>query len=156
VSSAYDARVLGFDPYPNSADTHFDDQMRLGLHAPITQAMVDLYHTKLKWVVPNGRYVFMSEQAARQWNWGNHPAEAMDDLRRALALDPHLKVIIGHGLTDLVTPYFETKMLLDQLPAYGDAARVELKVYPGGHMFYARDDSRRAFRDDVRAVIAPE
>jgi carboxypeptidase C (cathepsin A) len=156
VSSSYDARVLGLDPYPESARTQFDDQLRIGLHAPITQAMVDIYHTKLKWIVENGRYQFMNEDAARQWNWGNRPAEAVNDLRRDLALDPHLKVLVGHGLTDLVTPYFETKMLLDQLPAYGDAARVQLKIYPGGHMFYTRDASRRAFRDDARAIIAPE
>jgi carboxypeptidase C (cathepsin A) len=156
VASSYDARVLGFDPYPQSARTDFDDQLRLGLHAPITQAMVDLYRNKLKWVVENGRYLFMNEEAGRQWNWGNRPAEATGDLRRAMALDPHLKVFASHGLTDLVTPYFETKMLLDQLPAYGAASRVQFKVYPGGHMFYTREASRRAFRDDARAMIAPE
>jgi hypothetical protein len=34
-----------------------------------------------------------------------------------------------------------------QVPAYG-AGRVSLAVYPGGHMFYSRPDSRAAFKAD--------
>ena len=28
--------------------------------------------------------------------------------------------------------------------------------YPGGHMFYLRDGSRRSFRDDARALYEPQ
>ncbi len=153
VSSLYDGRETGYDPYPNSMRTNNDDQMRLGLHAPITQAMVDLYRNRLNWVVENGRYQFQNEQAGRQWDWGGRSAEAVRDLRMALALDPRMRVLVGHGLTDLVTPYFESKMVLDQIPAFGPADRLKLQVYPGGHMFYNRDASRKQFRDDVRALI---
>ena len=38
---------------------------------------------------------------------------------------------------------------LDQLPAYASADRVRFVVYPGGHMFYSRDGSRKAFRAEV-------
>jgi carboxypeptidase C (cathepsin A) len=58
-----------------------------------------------------------------------------------------------HGVADLVTPYFVTKLLLDQLPAFGDSPRIRLVVLPGGHMSYIRDDSRRALRDDARTLI---
>jgi carboxypeptidase C (cathepsin A) len=46
-----------------------------------------------------------------------------------------------------VTPYFASQLLLNQLPDFND--RVELAVYPGGHMFYFREDSRAAFRRDA-------
>ena len=153
VSSSYDAMTTGLDPFPESSRSFFDDQLRIGLHAPITQAMVDIYHNRLKWVIENGRYQFQNEQAGRQWDWGGRDNEAVSDLRRAMALDPNMKVIIAHGLTDLVTPYFESKMVLDQLPALGAPDRLQFRVYAGGHMFYSRDDSRHAFHDDVRAVI---
>jgi hypothetical protein len=52
-----------------------------------------------------------------------------------------------------VTPYFTTKLLLDQLPAYGDGARVKLTVSPGGHMSYLRSDSRKMLRDGARELI---
>ena len=57
--------------------------------------------------------------------------------------------MVAHGLTDLVTPYFATAMLLRQTPAFGNAQRLTLRTYPGGHMFYSRDDSRAALHDDA-------
>ena len=62
-------------------------------------------------------------------------------------------MLVGHGLFDLATPYFGTKMVLDQLPAFATPQRLKLVVYPGGHMFYSRDASRRAFRTEVEALI---
>jgi carboxypeptidase C (cathepsin A) len=77
----------------------------------------------------------------------------MPDVRHILALDPKLKLLIGHGLFDLTTPYFGSKTRLDQLPAYASADRVKLVVYPGGHMFYSREASRRAFRTEAEALM---
>ena len=152
IGSAYDATVSGFDPSPFSQSHGSDDQMRLGLHAPIVSAMVGLYRDKLNWSVEGARYAFMSEQASRQWDWGRGGAEAVSDLRQALALDPHLRVLIAHGLTDVVTPYLETQMVLDQMPDYGAPERVRFMTYAGGHMFYSRDEARKMFRDDARAL----
>jgi carboxypeptidase C (cathepsin A) len=39
------------------------------------------------------------------------------------------------------------------VPALGAPQRVKLVVYPGGHMFYSRDASRKAFRDEVQALM---
>ena len=74
-------------------------------------------------------------------------------MRRVLALDPKLKLLVGHGLFDLATPYFGSQIQLDQLPAYAVSDRVRLVVYPGGHMFYSRDASRKAFRDEVEKIM---
>jgi carboxypeptidase C (cathepsin A) len=62
-------------------------------------------------------------------------------------------VLVAHGLFDLATPYFGTKMALDQLPAFAAAPRVKLVVYRGGHMFYSRDASRQALRSEVEALM---
>jgi carboxypeptidase C (cathepsin A) len=74
-------------------------------------------------------------------------------LRQTLARDPKLKLLVVHGLFDLATPYFGSKILLDQLPAYATPDRVKLVVYPGGHMFYSRDASRKAFRDEAEKTM---
>jgi carboxypeptidase C (cathepsin A) len=60
---------------------------------------------------------------------------------------------VTHGFTDLVTPYLAAKLLLDQLPAFGEQNRVRLDVFPGGHMFYTRDGSRAAFRDSAKKLF---
>jgi carboxypeptidase C (cathepsin A) len=65
-----------------------------------------------------------------------------------LALDPQLRVLVVHGTSDLATPYFENRLILDQFPDFG-ADRVMFRLYPGGHMFYSRDASRAAWRRDV-------
>ena len=87
------------------------------------------------------------------WFRGLSPAESVTELRQILALDPKLKVLVAHGLFDLATPYFGSKILLDQLPAFATPPRVKLVVFPGGHMFYARDASRKAFRAEAEALM---
>lgn len=154
VTGRYDASVLAADPYPDSSFYHFSDPSGDGLTAPMTSAIVDLTTRKLNWR-PDGSYELLSSTVNRGWDFGRSlkPAESLDDLRRILALDPKLKVLIGHGLFDLATPYYGSKLKLDQLPAFAQPPRVKLVVYPGGHMFYARDDSRRAFRSEAEALM---
>ena len=81
----------------------------------------------------------------------------MEDLRQLLALDPSLKLTVAHGYTDLLTAYGIDKYLLDHLPDLGNPGRVQLKLYPGGHMLYLVPDSRRALTRDAKATYpAPQ
>jgi carboxypeptidase C (cathepsin A) len=154
VTGRYDASITGLDPYPDSSFYHFSDPSGEPLYAPLTSAAVDLTTRKLNWR-PDGSYQVLSGAVAKAWDFGHgqHPAESISQLREILALDPKLKLLVGHGLFDLATPYFGTQILLDQLPAYGSPDRVKLVVYPGGHMFYSRDASRQAFRAEAQALM---
>ncbi|MFO1110988.1 MAG: peptidase S10 [Bradyrhizobium sp.] len=154
VTGRYDASVTGFDPYPDSNYGQFGDPSGDPLIAPMTSAIVDLTARKLNWR-PDGSYQLLNEAVGNAWNFGRgrEPAESISQLRRALALDPTMKLLIAHGLFDLATPYFGTRIALDQLPAYASPSRVKLVVYPGGHMFYSRDGARKAFRDEVQALM---
>jgi carboxypeptidase C (cathepsin A) len=154
VTGRYDASVMGLDPQPDSSFYHFKDPSGEPLLAPLTSAVVDLTTRRLNWR-PGGSYQLLNGAVERAWDFGHgiDPPESTDQLREILALDPKLKVLIGHGLFDLATPYFGSIILLDQLPAFASPERVKLVVYPGGHMFYSRDDSRQAFRDEVQALM---
>jgi carboxypeptidase C (cathepsin A) len=154
VTGRYDASVLGLDPYPDSDFFHFSDPSGEALTASLTSAAVDLIRRKLNWR-PDGSYQLLNGSVERAWDFGRgtNPPQSVAELRQILALDPKLKVLVGHGLFDLATPYFGTKMVLDQLPAFATPQRLKLVVYPGGHMFYSRDASRRAFRAEVEALI---
>jgi carboxypeptidase C (cathepsin A) len=154
VTGRYDASISGFDPYPDSSYFHFNDPSGEPLTAPLTSAAVDLTTRKLNWR-PDGSYELLSGAVERAWDFGRglNPAESISQLRQILALDPKLKVLVVHGLFDLATPYFGSKILLDQLPAYATRERVKLVVYPGGHMFYSRDASRQAFRAEAAALM---
>ena len=131
----------------------FQRSLRRTLAAPLTSAAVDLTTRKLNWR-PDGSYELLNGAVEKAWDFGRglQPAESISQLREILALDPKLKLLVAHGLFDLATPYFGSKILLDQLPAYASPPRVKLVVYPGGHMFYSRDASRQAFRAEARGA----
>ena len=154
VTGRYDASVSGFDPYPDSSFHHFGDPSGDPLTAPLTSAAVDLTTRKLNWR-PDGSYQLLDGAVSKAWDFGRglNPAESISQLRQILAQDPKLKLLVAHGLFDLATPYFGSKILLDQLPAYASPERVKLVVYPGGHMFYSRDPSRQAFRAEAEALM---
>jgi carboxypeptidase C (cathepsin A) len=154
VTGRYDASVSGFDPYPDSSFHHFGDPSGDPLFAPLTSAAVELTTRKLNWR-PDGSYQLLNGAVEKAWDFGRglNPAESISQLRQILALDPKLKLLVAHGLFDLATPYFGSKILLDQLPAYASPERVKLVVYPGGHMFYSRDASRQAFRAEAEALM---
>jgi carboxypeptidase C (cathepsin A) len=154
VRGRYDASVSGFDPNPDSSFYHFDDPSGQPLAAPLTSAAVDLITRKLNWR-PDGSYQLLNGAVEKAWDFGRglNPPESISQVRQILALDPKLKLLVAHGLFDLATPYFGSKILLDQLPAYASPERVKLVVYPGGHMFYSRDAARQAFRAEAEAMM---
>jgi carboxypeptidase C (cathepsin A) len=156
VTGRYDASVLGDDPFPDSTSSHFGDPSGDALIAPLTSAAVDLYTRKLNWR-PDGSYELLNGSVERGWDFGRSlsPVESITELRQILALDPKLKLLVAHGLFDLATPYFGSKIQLDQLPAFASPERVKLAVYAGGHMFYSRDTSRKALRTDVEVLMKP-
>ncbi|MFO1151228.1 MAG: peptidase S10 [Alsobacter sp.] len=152
VGSAYDATVTGRDPDPYAAISRPDDPVLVGNEAVLSSAMTDLYR-RLGWRIDRP-YRLLSREVGNSWQWGGRrmAPEAVSDLREALALDGRLKALVAHGATDLVTPYFENKLLLRQLPAF-PPDRLRLQVYGGGHMFYSREGSRKAFRADAEALV---
>jgi carboxypeptidase C (cathepsin A) len=153
LGSIYDATMLAPDPFPEAR--YHPDAILDGLRAPLTGAMLDLYDRALKWM-PDQPYEVLNATVAHNWDWGRGEVESVSALRAALALDRRFRVLIGHGMTDLATPYFATQLILNQLPPGIGGDRAKLEVYPGGHMFYARDGSRKAFREAARAMYRTE
>ena len=151
--SVYDAAVLGAEPLPGRR--RGGDPVLDAMTAPLTAGMLAHYRDTLRWM-PDRRYQLLNRAVSGAWDWdaGRGQPEAVGPLAEALALDRELAVLVAHGATDLVTPYFASELILRQLPGFGPGERLRLAVYRGGHMFYLRDDARAAFRDDARALYA--
>jgi carboxypeptidase C (cathepsin A) len=154
VASVYDGTVTRADPMPRELASHYPDPILAGLAAPIASAMVAVYNEKLNWH-PDAVYHLSSDAVFSAWDWGHGLSrpESLTALQAARSLDPHLRVLIAHGLFDLRTPYFATVRMLRLLPELDSVPPVGLKVYPGGHMFYFDEASRAALRDDARAMF---
>ncbi len=148
--SPYDTGVASDDPTPWRPWSRSGDPVLDTLTAPLTTAMLAHYQDTLEWL-PDGRYRLLNDSVNRSWDWGDGRSlpEATGALARVLALDPAFRVLVAHGYTDLVTPYFESTLVLRQLRDFGPGERLRQVTYPGGHMFYNREASRRAFRDDA-------
>ncbi|MGO9134240.1 MAG: S10 family peptidase [Methylovirgula sp.] len=153
VGSLYDALTTGYDAFPHAARADFSDPILDVLKAPFASGMSYLMAKKLNWFV-DARYEILNEQVNHEWDWGKQqPAQAMSDLRHVLALDPNIHMVIVHGATDQVTPYFASKLLIDQVPPMGDPNRLRLVVLGGGHMVYMLDQSRAALRAQGEQLI---
>jgi carboxypeptidase C (cathepsin A) len=156
VSSAYDGTITRPDPEPHAMFSLYPDPVLAGFEAPVTSAMMAIYADKLNWH-PDAVYHLANDNVFSAWDWGRGMGrpESFSALQAARSLDPHMRVLIAHGMFDLITPYFGTARMLRLLPKLDGAEPVTLRVYPGGHMFYFGDSSRAALRDDAKAVFDP-
>jgi len=148
IGSVYDSNVTAADPFPGSDQRKSGDPILDAIIAPTTSAAVDLITNQVGYKL-QARYNLLSYAVNNAWVRDNSDAP-VSDLRRAIAADPKMAVIIAHGMDDLSCPYFTSRLVIDQMPSFG--SRVQLKLYAGGHMFYSRNTSGAQFRRDAMAV----
>jgi carboxypeptidase C (cathepsin A) len=154
LGSVYDSNVTMFDPFPFATEQRANDPILASIIAPMTTAMVDFVTRVVGWKV-DARYNALSFDVNRLWDRGGDLRRgAVPDLREAVAADPKLHVLIVHGWNDLSCPFMGSVLTVDQIPVMGDPARVAVREYPGGHMFYTRETSRAALRQDVMEMYA--
>jgi hypothetical protein len=79
--------------------------------------MVDFVTREVGWKT-DARYYALSYEVNERLGSrqaGRHP---VTDLRKAIAADPKMKVMIVHGWDDLSCPYFASRLIVDQMPSY--------------------------------------
>jgi carboxypeptidase C (cathepsin A) len=154
IVSHYDATFAVDDPYPELRSAHGGDPILDGISRAYGGAFAAYARNELGFKTEM-TYVLLAPDAAHQWDWQGNRAQASvdDDLRVLLAYDPSFRLLIGHGRSDMVTPYAMTRYVLDHMPTMSPPGRVQLKVYRGGHMLYLDPQSRKAFTADVAAMV---
>lgn len=156
VVSLYDGSIAGIDPRPQSARRTVHDPVLQGLTAPLTSAFVAYVRDALGYQ-SDLRYELLNRNVFQAWQWrrderGQGYLGAADRLKAAMSLNHRLQTLIAHGYYDLVTSYYASRYVVDQM-ALDTAIRpnVTLATYHGGHMFYMRAEARRQMADDARA-----
>ena len=155
LGSRYDPNVTAYDPFPYSPQQETNDPILLSIIAPTTTAMVDFVTRTVGWKT-DARYNALSYEVSRAWNRTGGAFDddsSATDLRTAVATDPKLRVVIAHGWADLSCPFMGSVLTVSQIPIMGDATRVQVHEYPGGHMYYARLGSSLALRKDVLEMV---
>jgi carboxypeptidase C (cathepsin A) len=158
LGSRYDPNVTAYDPFPYNPTQETNDPILLSIIAPTTTAMVDFVTRTVGWKT-DAQYEALSETVSRNWDRGGGRgafagSASATDLRVAVATDPKLRVLIAHGWADLSCPFMASVLTVSQIPIMGDPTRVQVHMYPGGHMYYARLGSSLALRKDVMELVS--
>jgi carboxypeptidase C (cathepsin A) len=160
VLGKYDATVTVTDPFPDRASFGGPDPTLSGIGPVFTAAINRLLRSELG-VVTDREYMLLSEEVNKEWKDDDKqhffvpPVGATDDFRYGMSLNPHLKAFITHGRSDLVTPYYASDRLRNLMRLDpGTAGRLTVRHFGGGHMFYAWEESRRAFAAAIAEFVA--
>ncbi len=152
LGSRYDSNVTAWDPFPYAPHQQTGDPILNGIIAPTTSAMVNFVTQTVGWKY-DGRYNALSYKVNRLWHEDDDARlGSVSQLRESVANDSDLRVLIAHGWDDLSCPFMASELIVDQMPTMGDPTRVQVKEYPGGHMFYARPASQALLTADVKAL----
>ena len=160
VCGFYDATVTAVDPFPDR-ETHQAPDPTLYAIERVFAGGVNTQLRKHLELTTDRDYALLSMDVNTAWkvDTNDHAFErqvgATDDLRYAMSLNPHMNLFITHGLYDLVTPYFSSNRLVEQMKLLPEQRqRITLQHFHGGHMFYAWEASRRAFYAAMRDFYA--
>jgi carboxypeptidase C (cathepsin A) len=162
LGSRYDSNVTSWDPFPFAPTQRTNDPILDSIIAPTTTAMVDFITHTVGWKY-SGRYNALSYEVNKLWSDGSDADKgigsdlergSVEELRQSVAIDPKLNVLIVHGWDDLSCPFMASVLIVDQMPPMGKNPRVQVREYPGGHMFYSRPKSQAALRGDVMKLYA--
>ena len=86
--------------------------------------------------------------------WNNENDNTREDLRKAMAENPYLKVLFQSGYYDGATTYFNAKYTMWQVDPSGKMKdRFYFKGYRSGHMMYLRNEDLIKANDDLRTFI---
>ncbi len=159
VCGLYDATITVVDPYPDRDTFEGPDPTLYGMERVFTAGINSLLRHTLE-LETERDYRLLSMEVNRSWKIDveRHALEsqvgATDELRYGMSINPHMKVLICHGYYDLVTPYFTSKRLTRHMKLDENQRKnLELRNFPGGHMFYTWEKSRKELHSSVRKLV---
>ena len=105
-------------------------------------------------VTVSDRYEVIAFRAVNaHWNWDGSPSDLRSgELAAAMRRNPSLKLFVGSGYYDLVTPFADAQYTVDHADIPSE--RITVKNYESGHMVYLGDAPARAFAKDLREFLA--
>jgi len=150
-----DTRFTGVDRDAAGERFEFDPAMVeiLGAYAA---AMNDYVRTDLKFEADLPYEVIKALYLT--WGWGdfvNRFATVGETLRKAMAMNPQMRVLVASGYYDLATPHFAADYSLDHLGIPQKLrGNLEVSYYEAGHMMYAHKPSLVKLAATLRKFVA--
>jgi carboxypeptidase C (cathepsin A) len=143
-----DSRYLGIDRKDVGIRPDYSAELTSWLHS-FTPAINHYIQKELKFKTDVKYNMF---GPVRPWN--NENDNTREDLRKAMAENPYLKVLFQSGYYDGATTYFNAKYTMWQVDPSGKMKnRFYFKGYRSGHMMYLRNEDLIKANDDLRTFI---
>ncbi|HEY4347806.1 MAG TPA: hypothetical protein VGM80_09465 [Gaiellaceae bacterium] len=160
VVGLYDATITSTDPFPDRESFAGPDPTLAGISPAYTMAINRQLRMEIG-VETDREYTLLSYEVNQAWkddaqqHFFVPPTGATDDFRYGMALNPHMKAFLTHGRYDLVTPYYSSDRVRNLMRLDPEmAGRLTVRHFDGGHMFYAWEESRKAFTGAISAFVA--
>ncbi len=143
-----DSRYLGIDKIEAGTRPDYSPELSSWLHS-FTPAINHYIKTELNFVTDIKYNMFGDVHP-----WDRENNNTREDLRKAMATNPYLKVLNQSGYYDGATTYFAAKYSLSQIDPSGKMKdRMTFKGYRSGHMMYLRNEDLIKANDDLRDFI---
>jgi carboxypeptidase C (cathepsin A) len=150
-----DSRFLGIDR-DTLGDGAENDPSLTNIMGPYTAAFNDYvrrelnFESDLPYEILNG--------GVWPWSYAEHENQFVyvaESLRRAMTINPYLKVFVANGYYDLATPFFATEYTFNHL-GLDESLRdnVSMGYYEAGHMMYIHMPSLERLKKDLAEFIA--
>ena len=143
-----DSRYLGIDRINAGTSPDYSPELTSWLHS-FTPAINHYIKSELNF---NTDIKYNMFGDVHPWDRRNN--ETREELRKAMATNPYLKVLNQSGYYDGATTYFAAKYTLSQIDPSGKMKdRMIFKGYRSGHMMYLRNEDLIKANEDLRVFI---
>jgi carboxypeptidase C (cathepsin A) len=156
-----DSRFTGLDR-DNAGETIENDPSFTNIIGPYTATFNDYVRGELKFE-SDLPYEILSFKVNQQWSYAEHENQYVfvaETLRKAMTINPHLKVFVANGYYDLATPYAATEYTFNHLGLHPSLQpNVTMRYYEAGHMMYVHLPSLAQLKSDMAEFVraaAPE
>ncbi len=150
-----DSRYQGVDRDAAGESPEYDPSYA-NIQGPYTATLNDYVRGELKYE-SDLPYEILTERVS-PWSYGEHENQYVnvaETLRKAMLINPHLKVFVASGYYDLATPYFATEYTLNHLGLEPDLqANIKLGYYEAGHMMYVHLPALIQLKSDLAAFLS--
>lgn len=145
-----DSRYLGIDRDAAGEGHEYDPSYAI-IQGAYTGTLNDYVRRELRFE-SDLPYEILSERV-HPWSFEQHQNSYVnvgETLRKAMSMNPHLRVFAANGYYDLATPYLATRYTLSHLHLdESRRANITMTYYPAGHMMYIHAPSLAQLKQDL-------
>lgn len=147
-----DSRFTGVDRDSAGETNEFDPSYAV-IQGPYTATLNDYVRRELQFEIDLSYEILTGR--VQPWNYDEYQNSFVDvaeTLRKAMSINPHLKVFIANGYYDLATPYQATRYTVNHLGLAADLrSHIQMTYYEAGHMMYVHAPSLAQLKTDMAA-----